>query len=313
MNDLLFSLNTVFPLLIMMAAGYMARSLKWIGERAAREINSCVFRLFLPLTLFFNMLDMERGASIDARTLIYAFVSSLAMFALLFLIVPRVVKERRSISAVIQGIARSNYALFGIPLVLMMYPSRDTSIAVLMVAAVVPVFNVLSTVALAAYSDKKASAASVVKSILLNPLIIGTGLGLALWLAGISLPALIASPLRKLGGIASPLALFVLGASLDFGKARANRALITVSVTMRLIVVPLVFLTIAVLIGIRDVSLAALIAVYASPTSISSFPMAQQMGGDGDLAGAQVVFTTAFSIITVFLWVYIFRSLGLLA
>lgn len=41
--------------------------------------------------------------------------------------------------------------------------------------------------------------------------------------------------------------------------------------------------------------------------------MAQQMGGNGDLAGGQVVFTTVFSILTVFLWVFALKSLGFLA
>ena len=99
----------------------------------------------------------------------------------------------------------------------------------------------------------------------------------------------------------------------DFSKARANSKLLVISVTGRLVVVPLIFLSLAVALGIRDVSLAALIAVYASPTSVSSFPMAQQMGGNGDLAGGQVVFTTVFSILTVFLWVFVLKSLGCLA
>ena len=313
MNDLLFSLQTVFPLLVMMAVGYLARVLRWVDENAMRKINACVFRIFLPLTLFFNIYDTELGAGMDIRTLLFAFVTTLIMFGALFLLVPRLCRERRSISVMIQGIARSNYALFGIPLVMMMYPDGDISIAVLMVVAVVPVFNVLSTVALMAYGEQKASFWPVCKSILLNPLIIGTALGLIFWQLRIPLPELISIPLRKLGGIASPLALFILGATLDFSKARANRKLLTLSVLGRLVIVPLVFLSIAIMIGIRNVSLAALIAVYASPTSISSFPMAQEMGGDGDLAGAQVVFTTVFSIVTVFAWVYALRAMGYLA
>ncbi|MEG1471783.1 MAG: AEC family transporter, partial [Clostridia bacterium] len=127
------------------------------------------------------------------------------------------------------------------------------------------------------------------------------------------IPLLIATPLRKLASIATPLALFLLGASLDFGKARSNLRLITIGVVGRLILVPLVFLTGAVALNIRDVSLATLIAVFASPTSVSSFPMAQQMGGNDELAGGQVVFSTVFSILTVFLWVLVLKSFGFLA
>ena len=196
---------------------------------------------------------------------------------------------------------------------MMMSPEGDTSIAVLMVAVVVPVFNVLSTIALMVFGGEKGSPWRIVKGVLLNPLILGTLTGFLLWYFRIPIPTLIEKPLRSLSSVATPLALFTLGASLDFGKARANSRLLVIGVAGRLVVVPLIFLSLAVALGIRDVSLAALIAVYASPTSVSSFPMAQQMGGNGDLAGGQVVFTTVFSILTVFLWVFALKSLGFLA
>ena len=312
MDDLLFSLNTVFPLLGMMAIGFAARRLGIIGESAARQINACVFKIFLPLLLCFNIVDTKLGASFDGKTLLYAFVTTLSCFGVLFFVTPRLCHDRASCGVLIQGIARSNYAIFGIPLVSMMYPNADTSIAVIMVAVVVPVFNVLSTIALMVFAGERTHPLRILKGVLLNPLIIATLAGFLLWYFQIPLPAMIETPLRNLGSIATPLALFILGASLDFGKARANRKLLVISVTGRLIGVPLIFLSLAIALGIRDVSLAALIAVYASPTSVSSFPMAQQMGGNGDLAGGQVVFTTVFSILTVFLWVFALRSLGYL-
>lgn len=313
MDDLLFSLNTVFPLLVMMAVGFTARRVGVIGESAARQINACVFKIFLPLLLCFNIVDTQLGASTDVRTLLYAFITTLLCFGTLFVITPRLCRYRASCGVLIQGIARSNYAIFGIPLVMMMYPEGDTSIAVLLVAVVVPVFNVLSTIALMIFGGEKSSPWRIVKGVLLNPLILGTLAGFLLWYFRIPLPTLIETPLRSLGSVATPLALFTLGASLDFGKARANSRLLVIGVAGRLVMVPLIFLSLAVALGIRDVSLAALIAVYASPTSVSSFPMAQQMGGNGDLAGGQVVFTTVFSILTVFLWVFALKSLGFLA
>ena len=313
MDDLLFSLNTVFPLLVMMAVGFTARRVGVIGESAARQINACVFKIFLPLLLCFNIVDTQLGTSTDVRTLLYAFITTLLCFGTLFFITPRLCHDRASCGVLIQGIARSNYAIFGIPLVMMMYPEGYTSIAVLMVAVVVPVFNVLSTIALMIFGGEKSSPWRIVKGVLLNPLILGTLAGFLLWYFRIPIPTLIEKPLRSLSSVATPLALFTLGASLDFGKARANSRLLVIGVAGRLVVVPLIFLSLAVALGIRDVSLAALIAVYASPTSVSSFPMAQQMGGNGDLAGGQVVFTTVFSILTVFLWVFALKSLGFLA
>ena len=52
--------------------------------------------------------------------------------------------------------------------------------------------------------------------------------------------------------------------------------------------------------------------MYASPVSVSSFPMVQQMGGNDDLAGGQVAFTTLLSGFTVFLWIYALKAFGYL-
>jgi hypothetical protein len=193
-----------------------------------------------------------------------------------------------------------------------MYPGAETSVAALMVVAVVPLFNVMSTVALMAYRGTRASVWGMVRGVLTNPLIIGTLLGFVLWRLRWPMPDVLHTPLKLLGGVATPLALFLLGASINFGKARANLRLLALGVTGRLVLLPALFLGLAVLFGIRDVALATLVAVFASPTAVSSYPMAQQIGGDADLAAAQVVFTTALSGITVFAWVFVLRTLGFL-
>ena len=312
MQDLWFSINTVFPLLLMMAAGFAARRLQWLSESTTRQVNNCIFRLFLPLLICFNIMDTDVQNAIDGTTLVFAFAGTIGTFLVLFWLVPRFCKQRNACGVLIQGIARSNYAIFGIPLVLMMYPGQDTSVAALAVVVVVPIFNVMSTVALMIFGNETLDWKRIVKGVLLNPLILATALGFLFWQLHFQLPSLLDKPLRSLSSVTTPLSLMMLGAAVDFRKARANIRLLTIGVLGRLVLVPLVFLPLAVALGIRDVSLATLIAVFASPVAVSSYPMAQQMGGDENLAGAQVAFTTALSIVTVFLWVLVLKSLGFL-
>ena len=51
---------------------------------------------------------------------------------------------------------------------------------------------------------------------------------------------------------------------------------------------------------------------HATPVATASFSMAQNMGGDGDLAGELVVSSTIISIVTLFLWIFLMSSLGLI-
>ena len=51
--------------------------------------------------------------------------------------------------------------------------------------------------------------------------------------------------------------------------------------------------------------------MFATPTAVSSFSMAAQMGGDADLAASAVTVTTLLSAFTMFLWVFLSKSLGM--
>ena len=312
LEDLLFSVGTVVPLLAVMVAGYAARRAGIMDAQGVRQANSAVFHIFLPVLLCRNIMETKVDQALDIGVLLYAMGAVLVSFLVMFALAGRLIRVPEQRGVFIQGIARSNYAIYGIPLVLQMYPTGDTSLAALMVVAVVPLFNVLSTIALMIYCGKRVRFGGIVRGVLTNPLILGTLLGFLLWRLNVQLPLAVDQPARMLGSIATPLALFLLGASLDFRKARSNGMLLWMGVVGRLVAVPLVFLSLAVLLGIRGIGLSVLIAVFASPTAVSSYPMAQQIGGDADYAAAQVVFTTALSSFSVFLWVFVLRTAQLI-
>ena len=64
--------------------------------------------------------------------------------------------------------------------------------------------------------------------------------------------------------------------------------------------------------GFRGEAMVASMIMFGAPTAVSSFTMAQEMEGDGDLAAQLVIFTTFFSILTIFLLVFILKTLQLL-
>ena len=73
---------------------------------------------------------------------------------------------------------------------------------------------------------------------------------------------------------------------------------------------PGAILSLAMALGIRDMEFVTLLALCAAPTAVNSFNMAQQLGGDSQLAGSAVVTSTAFSCVTLFIWITLFKQLG---
>ena len=102
-----------------------------------------------------------------------------------------------------------------------------------------------------------------------------------------------------------PDSLLVLGASLQWQGVRDNRTELVWTVLLKQVIIPLVMLGLAVLLGFRNEALGVMLILFGAPCAISSYPMAEAMGGDGPLAASQVVLTTLCSMGTLFVLVYV--------
>ena len=118
--------------------------------------------------------------------------------------------------------------------------------------------------------------------------------------------------LTTLGGIASPLAMITLGGTLQFSAIRKNRGIIAPVMGIRLVLMPLVFVSLAYFIGLREAELFLVLMIFGTPIATSSYPMAANMGGDGELAGELVFVSTVVSLVTIFGFVFALSRLGLL-
>lgn len=312
MDNLIVSMNAVLPLMLCMAAGYFFQRIGLGDPGFYSMCNKLCFKTFLPIMIFINIYDSSLDAASDPWFFVYALLGILAVFLICMFLIPKMVKEDGRRAVLIQGIFRSNYVLFGVPVAVNLYGSENSAPAALLAAAAIPMFNVLAVIALEYYSPTKKGLKSVLVGIAKNPLIWGALLGLLAKAVDLHLPAGIYKGIADMGKMASPLALVALGATFKFTAVRKNLPYLTIGVIGRIAAVPLLLLPLAVLLGFRDVQLASLLILFASPTAVSSYTMAAAYGHDSELAGQQVVFTSICSLFSVFLWIWIFKMLMLI-
>ena len=310
MENLMISANAVLPMCLVMALGYGTRRLGWIRREEISAINKIAFRIFLPCLLYYNVYCSDLSGSFDPLLMAYAVGGVLLTFGLSlgYTLLTEKLPERRGV--MIQGMFRSNYVIMGIPVATALLGADQLGTVSILIAVVVPLFNMLSVVVLEVFRGQKPKPLHILGQIAKNPLVIGSVLGILTLAAGIRLPHILEQTIQNISAIASPLQLFLLGTFFQFsGLKTYRRELVTVSAA-KLIVAPGLFLGLGALLGFRGVAFVSLIGVFASPTAVNSFTMAQQMGGDAELAGDIVVTTSAVSIPTMFLWIFLFKSLG---
>lgn len=310
MENLMISANAVLPMCLVMALGYGTRRLGWLHREEISTINKIAFRIFLPCLLYYNIYCSDLSGSFDPLLMAFAVGGVLLTFglALGYTLLTEKLPKRRGV--LIQGMFRSNYVIMGIPVATALLGADQLGTVSILIAVIVPLFNMLAVVVLEVFRGQKPKPLHILGQIAKNPLVIGSVLGILTLVAGIRLPHILEQTIQSVSAIASPLQLFLLGAFFQFsGLKTYRRELVTVSIA-KLIVSPGLFLGLGALLGFRGVAFVSLIGIFASPTAVNSFTMAQQMGGDAELAGDIVVTTSAASILTMFLWIFLFKSLG---
>ncbi len=305
MRELEITIEILFPLFLLLALGWGLRRVGWMSAQLTRETNKLIFQLFLPVLVFNNIRDMSAGVTMDAGYAAYLFLGLVGVYTLAALLVPRFEKHPQKRGVMIQGIFRTNFAALGAPLMEAMFGETGLAMYSLALPIVIPMNNILAVIALASPGQKRMRPLELLKSILTNPLIIGCILGGLMLLTHLQLPTVVDTALRQLGSLASPLSLLVLGASLQWQGVRDNRNELLWTVLLKQVIIPVVMLGLAVALGFRNEALGVMLILFGAPCAISSYPMAEAMGGDGPLAASQVVLTTLCSMGTLFVLVYV--------
>ena len=316
MQNLLLPIKAILPLVLLVSLGYFLKRVKLLSSGTLTAMNKVCFNAFIPCMIFFNLYSADESLAFNGPVIAYAAGTISAAFILLLVFVPLFVKDNARRSVMVQGIARSNILLMGVPVVAQLCGemglagTQSLGLITMIVAVVVPINNGFAILAFSLFQNKRVGVARMLLNILKNPLIIASAAGVLMLVLGIKPPDVLDNFIGSVAVIATPLALILLGGFFDFKTVGGCVRPLVVAVAGKLIVIPAIMLTGAVLLGFRGIELISLVPVYCAPTAVVSFTMAEQMGGDCNLAGHIVVFSTMASAITLVGWIFLMRQLA---
>ena len=269
-----------------------------------------VFRVFFFFMMFYNIYAAKPGTVVSPLLAVLGAGGVLLTALVATGVVCIFEKDNARRGVIVQAAYRGNYVLMGVPLVANIFGSDAVAIPTMMIAAVVPLYNVLSVFILETFRGGRFDLLNILRSVVMNPMILGGILGALCRAAELHIPAPILRPAAEIAAATTPVALIILGASFRGGSFHTHLPQLIGAVAARLVIVPGIMLAIAIALGMRDVELVTLIAIYATPCAVAGFAMAQQMHADAELAGNCVVYSSALSCVTIFGWVFLLKSLG---
>lgn len=312
MNSIVLAVNVVLPMAIMMGVGWIMR-LTGVSDRdTMKKVDSMIFKVFMSVLMFYNVYNADLTQLRQAGYIVYGAVGLLLLFLVAVTVVPRLIHPAATAASFGQAMFRANYMLFGVAVAQNIYGVGNVGVVMLMGAVAIPLFNILATIVLEYGRSDKTKPAKMIKSVLVNPNIVAAILGILVNLSGIQLPQIILKVMSDLGGLASPLSFLSLGVSLNLASVKRSRGLLSLGLSLRLVIIPMILLIPAIFLGFRGQQLCALMVLFASPVGVSSYPMAVAMRADGELAGQLVALSTVASLGTIFCWTAALSSFALL-
>lgn len=324
MEQLLFSLNATIPVFLVMVIGYLLKVLHIVDEPFVKTLNSFNFKITLPVLLFRDISESDFYSVWDTKYVLYCFLVTFLCIAVIWGLAGLFYKNKAQLGELVQASYRSSAAVLGIAFIQNIY--GNSGMAPLMIIGTVPLYNIAAVLILSftgpninapsanghARRLDGASLKKSVKGVLTNPIIIGIFLGLLASVLRISFPVIISKTINNIAALASPLALIGLGAGFEGRKALKQLKPTTAAALIKLVVLPALFLPLAIRLGFTNEKLIAILIMLGSPTTPSCYIMAKNMGHEGTLTSSVVLATTFLSSITLTMWLFLLRSLGVI-
>lgn len=312
MENFLFSLNVTLPIFIIIVIGGLLQRIGLLNEGFTSVADKFVFKVALPVQLFRDIAEMDIRSDFSGKFVLFCMAATTCMFAATWILGQLFLKDKSMVGAFAQAAARGSAAILGIAFVENIYGS--SGMTPMMIVAAVPLFNIYSVIILTVTSAQGkfdlALVKKLLKGVITNPIILGIAAGMVWSLAGLPMPVLLSKSVGYIASTATPLALLVLGATFKGREALQKIGPTLAAAFLKLVAIPAAIFPVAIHMGFRGSELVAIMIMLASPTTVTCYIMAKNMGGDDTLSASVVMTATLLSSVTLTLWVFVMRTMG---
>lgn len=300
-NSILLLINTLIPLLIFIAVGFVIGYFCKFDKKKTDALTDITFYILMPCSIFLSC----AGSTLEKEHLkLFLFC---ACYCVLFTklcgaFCRKIVPDLRKATSFAVASWKSNLTIIGLPLAASILSERGYSIYTILLIIMVPLSNIVLALTVSKVTDSnyKFSVKSTLKTIITNPIIDSTLLGFIFSVFSIPIPSLLRTTISSLGGATTPVSLLLIGISISQHRDFKNIKLDLIASCIKLIICPVGAVLLALLLGIRGSSIGAIALLFGVPTALNCGIVVDGMHGDGATAHEITFFSTLCSMATLF-------------
>lgn len=296
-------LASLVPVFLVIITGWAARVTGFVEERHWPGLEKVTYVIFFPAIIIYTLARADLS-QVPVLGMGGAMIAAILIIATLLLAARRMLSARLAIdgpafTSLFQGCTRWN-TFVGLAVAGAMYGELGLALMAVAVAAMIPLLNILAIGILVRYaSGTPQSPTTLLRTVVTNPFIWSSVTGIILNVGGVPIPNLIESTVGILGDAALAAGLLVVGAGLDMRRLATPRAAHWLSIGLKLLVLPIIAVSIARMAGVSGDDLAIVAIATTVPTASGGYILAKQMGGDAPLMAEIITIQTLLAILTM--------------
>ncbi len=297
---------TIIPIFMLIILGAGVRRLGFMKTEFVAAANRLVFYLAIPALVFRALTKASLRTEFDFTAVIMMLAAVLVTVGVALIYNHCRKSGDGPLSGTFsQAAIHGNLGYIGLAVAFYYLDEGGFARVSMLVGFLMILQNLLGVVLLQFYCCAGSEARRVrdlLLSVLLNPIIIAALSGIAFNLSGLPMPQVFDRFLLILSGLALPMGLLLIGASISFALLRQWLPQAMVVAFLKLILLPGVALLFFVVAGVDEQNFIPALILLAAPTATLTYVMAREMGGHVDLAVAAVSLTTILSALSYALW-----------
>jgi len=307
-------ISQVLVLFILIAVGFFSAKLRITTKEAAGYFSSFCIKITLPcliLSSFFRPFDREllQGAAVVLLVSSVIYISAI-LFALVYPYLLRIKGPERGVHR--YALIVPNSAFMGFPVVeAVLGPLYLFHVSLFNVPMSLAAFSFGIWLVAKEGGKTGGKPPSLSWRSLVNPLIVATVVGFAMFVFSISVPVPLEQSIRFLGGITIPLFMVIVGITIAEAdiKRLFGRWRVYVTVVVRLLAAPALTGFLCYLAGLRGALLILPILLTAMPAASTTSAIAAMYDVAVEEASAIVILSTILCVITIPLTVILIQNL----
>ena len=304
--------TAVIPVFALIACGFAAGKLKWLGPQSTEALNRFVFMFALPALLIRSIARAPVSDILNGNFLAAFIIGMIAVWVLSGLLSRLLYRESLEDGAIrAVNATYGNTGYLGIPLAATVFGQAAIVPASMTVAVnailIIPMAAILIEVSRNRGRGSAQIVAGTLRTLAVNPMVLSVLTGLLLAVSGVEFPEAVDNFLNILGDAAGPCALVAIGLFVSTIPVGGLIGRLTVLSILKLVVFPaIVWGLVSWVFPLEPMWAAMAVLMAGTPLGATAFVVAQRYKVLVPESSASVVATTAISLITLaFLLVFL--------